>query len=99
MQVWFFYAGFALIYIMFALSLNLLLGYAGQVSAAHAAFGAVGGFLTGYLLQARHWNIVFALAVGTAVAFLVGALVALPALKLSVEFLILLTLAMSAVII
>jgi branched-chain amino acid transport system permease protein len=99
MEVWYFYTGIALIYIIFALSLNLLLGYAGQVSAAHAAFGAVGGFLTGYLLQARHWNIVFALAFGTAAAFIIGALVALPALKLSVEFLILLTLAMSSVII
>jgi branched-chain amino acid transport system permease protein len=99
MEVWYFYTGIALIYIIFALSLNLLLGYAGQVSAAHAAFGAVGGFLTGYLMQAHHWNIVFALALGTAVAFLIGALVALPALNLSVEFLILLTLAMSSVII
>ena len=84
MQVWFFYAGFALIYVMFALSLNLLLGYAGQVSAAHAAFGAVGGFLTGYLLQSRHWNVVAAVLFGAMVAFVVGALVALPALKLSV---------------
>ena len=99
MQVWFFYAGFALIYVMFALSLNLLLGYAGQVSAAHAAFGAVGGFLTGYLLQSRHWNVVAAVLFGAMVAFVVGALVALPALKLSVEYLILMTLAMSSVII
>ena len=99
MQVWYFYAGIALIYIVFALSLNLLLGYAGQVSAAHAAFGAVGGFLTGYLLQSRHWNIVAAVVFGSLVAFVVGALVALPALKLSVEYLILMTLAMSSVII
>ncbi len=99
MQVWYFYFGIALVYMIFTLSLNLLLGYAGQVSAAHAAFGAVGGFLTGYLLQARHWNIIPAVGVGTFVAFLVGALVALPALKLSVEYLILLTLAMSSVII
>ena len=99
MQVWYFYAGIALIYVVFALSLNLLLGYAGQVSAAHAAFGAVGGFLTGYLLQSRHWNIVAAVLFGSLVAFVVGALVALPALKLSVEYLILMTLAMSSVII
>jgi branched-chain amino acid transport system permease protein len=99
MQVWYFYAGIAMIYVIFALSLNLLLGYAGQVSAAHAAFGAVGGFLTGYLIQARHWNIVFAVLFGAAVGFLVGLLVALPALKLSVEYLILMTLAISSVII
>ena len=64
MQVWYFYFGIALVYMIFTLSLNLLLGYAGQVSAAHAAFGAVGGFLTGYLMQARHWNIVPAVSAG-----------------------------------
>jgi branched-chain amino acid transport system permease protein len=99
MQVWYFYAGIAMIYVIFALSLNLLLGYAGQVSAAHAAFGAVGGFLTGYLIQSRHWNIVLAVLFGAAVGFIIGLLVALPALKLSVEYLILMTLAMSSVII
>ena len=55
MEIWFFYAGVALIYVIFALSLNLLLGFAGQVSVAHAAFGAIGGYTVGYLTLNKHW--------------------------------------------
>ena len=97
MQIWSFYIANALIYVTLALSLNLLLGYAGQVSVASAAFAAIGGFLTGYLLE-HHWNLIPALLVGVVAAFVVGTLVALPALRLTVEFLILLTLAISSVI-
>ena len=43
-QIWIFYLDQILIYATLALSLNLLLGYAGQVSVAHAAFGAIGGY-------------------------------------------------------
>ena len=47
MQIWVNYLDQILIYASLALSLNLLLGYAGQVSVAHAAFGAVGGYTLG----------------------------------------------------
>ena len=97
MQIWSYYIANALIFVILAISLNLLLGYAGQVSVASAAFAAIGGFLTGYLMV-QHWNIIPALLVGVAASFVVGTLVALPALRLSVEFLILLTLAISSVI-
>ena len=50
MQIWSFYIAEALIYVVFGVSLNLLLGYAGQVSVAQAAFGAIGGYLTGYFM-------------------------------------------------
>jgi branched-chain amino acid transport system permease protein len=96
-QIWSYYISNAFIYVILAVSLNLLLGYAGQVSVASAAFAAIGGFLTGYLML-QHWNLIPALLVGTVAAFAVGSLVALPALRLSVEYLILLTLAISSVI-
>ena len=47
MELWYNHLDQILIFIVFALSLNLLLGYAGQVSVAHAAFGAVGGYTVG----------------------------------------------------
>ena len=34
-------------------SLNLLLGYTGQFSVAHAAFGGIGGYTAGYLASLR----------------------------------------------
>jgi branched-chain amino acid transport system permease protein len=82
---------------VFAVSLNLLLGYAGQVSVASAAFGAVGGYAMGYLVMVHGWNYVPAVLVGAVAALVIGTVVALPALRLSVEFLILLTLAVSLV--
>jgi branched-chain amino acid transport system permease protein len=99
MQIWFNYLDQILAFAMLAVSLNLLLGYAGQVSVAHAAFGAVGGYTMGYLVQLRGWSFLPAVAAGIVLAFVLGMLVALPALKLSVEYLILLTLAVSSVII
>jgi branched-chain amino acid transport system ATP-binding protein/branched-chain amino acid transport system permease protein len=87
----------ALIFGVFALSLNLLMGFAGQVSIAHAAFGAIGGYLAGYLAQEHGWAFGPALAVGVAGAFVFGLLVSLPALRLAGEYLILLTLAVQII--
>src|SRR3954447_6907381 len=98
MELWFNYLDQILLYAALALSLNLLLGYAGQVSVATAAFGAIGGYAMGYMAINHHWNFLWGTALGVVIAFVVGSLVALPALKLTVEYLILLTLAVSSVI-
>ena len=98
MQIWLNYLDQILIYAAFALSLNLLLGYAGQVSVASAAFGAIGGYTMGYLVMTYGWSFVPTAIIGTLFAFLAGTLVSLPAQKLSGEYLILLTLAISSVI-
>jgi branched-chain amino acid transport system permease protein len=98
MSLWINYLDQILLYAALALSLNLLLGYAGQVSVAHAAFGAIGGYTMAYLTQAHGWNFLVGTLLGMLLAFVIGTLVALPALKLTVEYLILLTLAVSSVI-
>jgi branched-chain amino acid transport system permease protein len=87
-----------LIFSIFALSLNLLLGYAGQVSVAHAAFGAIGGYAAGYLATSHGWNVFLGALLGAVFAAVIGVVVALPALRLSVEYLILLTLGVSSVL-
>lgn len=99
MQIWLNYLAQILIFSGFALSLNLLIGYAGQVSVAHAAFGAIGGYSMGYLTLDRGWNFVPAMLVGVVLALVAGFIVALPAMKLTVEYLILLTLAVGFVIV
>jgi branched-chain amino acid transport system permease protein len=86
------------IYAIYAMSLNLLLGYAGQLSVAHAAFAAVGGYTAAYLAVLQGWTFMPSLVVGVIVAFIIGALIALPALYLDVRYLILLTLAFSTAI-
>ena len=40
--------------VLFALSLDLALGYAGIVTLGHAAFFGVGAYTVGMLAQARH---------------------------------------------
>jgi branched-chain amino acid transport system permease protein len=98
-DVWINYVDQILLYAALALSLNLLLGYAGQVSVAQAAFGAIGGYTMAYTTQAHGWNFLAGTLLGMALAFVIGTVVALPALKLTVEYLILLTLGVSYVII
>ncbi len=88
-----------LIFVIFAVSLNLLLGYAGQVSVAHAAFGAVGGYALAYLFLHEHTPLWLGMVIGVLAAGLVGVVVGLPALRLTTEWLILLTLAVQTIII
>jgi hypothetical protein len=86
------------IFAIFAMSLNVLLGYAGQISIAHAAFGAVGAYMAGYFITQHGWSFFPAFGVGVAGAFAVGALTSLPALYLDPRYLILLTLALSTAV-
>jgi branched-chain amino acid transport system permease protein len=87
-----------LIFAILAMSLNLLLGYAGQVSVAHAAFAAVGGYAAGYLSLKHGWSVGSAIAFGVVLAFVIGVLISIPALLLSSEYLILLTLSVQTII-
>ncbi len=92
------YANQVAIYAIYAISLNVLLGYAGQLSVAHAAFGAVGGYLAAYLAINHGWAFFPALLVGATAAGVVGFLASLPALYLDMRYLILLTLALATAI-
>ena len=80
-----------------ALSLNLLMGYAGQISLGHFALLGCGAFTAGLLLSPYHLGLPF--LVGVPAAALVGALVAfvigLPALRLRGLYLAIVTIAFS----
>jgi branched-chain amino acid transport system permease protein len=93
------YLNTILIFAIFALSLNLLLGYAGQVSVAHAAFGAVGGYAVAYLFLEHGVGLLPGMVIAMIVSAAIGLVVGIPALRLSTEFLILLTLAVQTIII
>lgn len=88
-----------LIFAIYAMGLNLLMGYAGQVSVAQAAFGGVGGYAAGYLSAHNDVPFLLAILIGIVIAGFIGMLVSLPALRLSQEYLVLLTLAMATIII
>jgi branched-chain amino acid transport system permease protein len=86
-------ANIALIYVILAVGLNVLLGYAGQFAFANAALFGIGAYATG-LLQVRV-GLPFWIAFPAAVVIttLIGLVVALPALRLSGLYLALVTLA------
>jgi len=86
-----------LIFAILAFSLNLLLGYAGQVTIGHAAFAGVGGYAAAKLATAAGLGFAPALVAAVLTAAVVGLIVSVPALRLSLEHLILLTLAVSVV--
>lgn len=65
-------AASALYFVILASSWNLLLGYAGQLSFAHAAFAAIGAYTSGLLYRYTGLPPAFGVLVGGAVATLVG---------------------------
>ncbi|MCS7007621.1 MAG: branched-chain amino acid ABC transporter permease [Thermoleophilia bacterium] len=92
------------IYLIALLGLNLLTGYAGQISLGHGAFMAIGGYTTAILMVGNEqfggpiagglrdvWTLPFA----AAIAGLVGLLFGLPALRLSGLYLALATFAIA----
>lgn len=80
-----------------ALSLNLLLGYAGQISIGHSAFFGIGAYTTAIMVTRWGWSPFFTLPAAFVVAFVIGALVSLPALRIKGVYLALVTLALGLV--
>ncbi len=97
--MWLNYLVQAVLLASLALSVNLLVGYAGQVSVAHAAFAGVGGYTVAYVTTAQDWPFVAGLVAATLIAAAVGVVIGLIALGLAEEFLILMTLAFSLAVI
>jgi len=81
------------IYVILALGLNILVGYAGQLAFANAAMFGIGAYGAGLLI--KHFAVPYWLAApaGAVAAMAVGTCLALPALRLSGIYLALATLA------
>lgn len=93
----------ALVYVMFALALNLQWGYAGLLNLGVAGFAAVGVYTMALLsLPANGLGLGLPLWVGIPGGFLaatlLGALAALPAIRLRADYLAIVTLAFSEII-
>jgi len=84
-------ASLTLVYLVLAIGLNLTLGYAGQISLAHAAFMALGSYPVAILGQ-RGLPFELGLVGGVALAFGWGLVVGFPALKVKHHYLAMVTL-------
>ena len=64
------------------MSLNLVLGYAGMISLGHSAFFGMGVYTTAILVPDYGWSQGWTFFAAAVITFVVGCLVALPALRL-----------------
>lgn len=87
-----------MVYALVALSLNVLVGLAGQISIGHAGFWALGAYGSALAMQSFGVPFILAIFVGGAIAAVFGALVALPALRVSGHYLAIATLAFAILV-
>ncbi len=87
----------AFVLIAAAMSLNLLLGYTGQISLGHNAFFGIGAYATGIIVSRWGWSPLVTFPIAFIVAFVIGVLVSLPALRIKGIYLALVTLALGLV--
>ncbi len=92
---------FALLYIMLALGLNIVVGYAGLLDLGYIAFYAVGAYLYALLASPHfglHWPVWAILPMGALVAAGFGVLLGAPTLKLRGDYLAIVTLGFGEII-
>ncbi len=87
-----------MIYALFALSLNVLIGYSGNVSFGHAAYFAIGGYTCAILLTTYEWSFAPAFAAAVVASALAAAFVAWFCVRLTDIYFAMLTLAFAMVV-
>ena len=80
------------------LGLNLLIGFAGQISLGHAGFFGVGAYASAVLPTHFGWHPVLALLAGALATALLAALVAKPIFRLRGHYLAMATLGLGIII-
>jgi branched-chain amino acid transport system permease protein len=94
-------ARFAAIYVLLALGLNVVVGFAGLLDLGYAAFFAIGAYVTAsfggshYGLHLPFWVLIF---LGAAVAALFGAILGAPTLRLRGDYLAIVTLGFGEIV-
>jgi len=92
---------FAALYIMLALGLNIVVGFAGLLDLGYIAFYAVGAYLYALLASPHfglHWPIWAVLPLGALVAGMFGILLGAPTLRLRGDYLAIVTLGFGEII-
>ncbi len=86
------------IHVILAVGLNLLMGYAGQISLGHAAFFGVGAYASAILTTRFAWPGLLALVAGLAAAGLIAWSLARPILRLRGHYLAMATLGFGVIV-
>lgn len=92
------------VYVIAAISLNLVVGISGELSLGHAGFMCVGAYSSAFFSVVvgdslpEAVRFIFAILIGAAVAALFGILIGIPVLKLRGDYLAIVTLAFGEII-
>ena len=86
------------IYAIVALSLNLIVGYCGLLTLAHAGYYAIGGYACALLMLTAGWGFLPALVVGALLSAVASLAVSLSAWRLRGDFFVLASLAVQTLI-
>ena len=91
----------ALLFVMLALGLNIVVGYAGLLDLGYIAFFAVGAYCYALLASPQfdlHWSFIALLPLGAVVAAFFGVLLGAPTLRLRGDYLAIVTLGFGEII-
>jgi len=86
------------IHAIIVLGLDLLMGYAGQISLGHASFYGLGAYITGVLSVHWHWPPLAGLAVALPAVALIAWVIGVPTLKLHGHYLAMATLGFGIIV-
>jgi branched-chain amino acid transport system permease protein len=87
-----------MIFALFAMSLDLLLGYTGMASLGHAAYFGVAAYATGLLALKLGWNVWLALPAGVILAAITAFVLGFLVLRTRGSYFLMITLALSQVL-
>lgn len=87
-----------MIFALFAMSLDLLIGYTGMASLGHAAYFGVAAYATGLLALKMGWSVWLALPSGLLITALTATLFGFLALRTRGSYFLMITLALSQVV-
>ena len=89
----------ALLYVLLALGLNIVVGYAGLLDLGYVGFYAAGAYTTGVLTsQHWHWPYFFTLPVAIAVTMVTGVILGAPTLRVRGDYLAIVTMGFGEII-
>lgn len=86
------------IYIILAMSLNVLVGYCGMMTLAHASFYAIGAYVYAIISLTLNWSFLPALALAALVAGVLSLALSVPSWRLKSDFFVVLSLAVQVLL-
>jgi ABC-type branched-subunit amino acid transport system ATPase component/ABC-type branched-subunit amino acid transport system permease subunit len=87
-----------LIYAILLFGLDIVVGYTGQVSLGHSGLFGIGAYTAGVMVMHMHAPLVVTIVAAVLVTALAGAILALPALRVTGPYLAMVTLAFGSII-